>query len=354
MHNKLHLLITFLLCAVSLTAQDIHFTQYNMSPMTLNPALIGKYEGTLRVGGIFRGQWASVIGSKNQYQTPSAYVDAPVIRGFRSRDWVGVGLMVLSDKAGTLGLTHTIGKLGASYHFALDKKGRTYLSAGLHYGSESRKINGENAQFTDGLEKNDPKMSVDFSRLALDGQNYTDMDAGVILSSQLNKMMDFQIGFTMFNLTQPRYTLLGSTSSNPNPNPNPTPSTSNNEDPRRALLHGTFNAKLNDKFTLSPSFLFQTMSGADEIVLQAMAGYLLQPERDLTLRFGTGYRLRDAVQVLVGAQIKNLQIGAAYDINTSGLAVASNNRGGFELAAAYIIKIYKPAKIKPKVLCPRF
>ena len=29
-------------------------------------------------------------------------------------------------------------------------------------------------------------------------------------------------------------------------------------------------------------------------------------------------------------------------------------RGGFELAAYYIIKVYKPAVVKPKVLCPRY
>jgi hypothetical protein len=56
----------------------------------------------------------------------------------------------------------------------------------------------------------------------------------------------------------------------------------------------------------------------------------------------------------VGAQYKNLRVGLAYDINVSDLNQVSNYRGGFELAANYIIKIYKPAIVKPKVLCPRF
>lgn len=354
MHNKLLLLLIILCSAAGLQAQDIHFTQYNMSPMTLNPALIGKYEGTVRLGGIFRGQWASVIGNANQYKTPSAYVDAPIIRGFRKRDWVGVGLMVLADEAGTLSLKHNIGKLGASYHFALDKKGKAYISLGANYGSESRRLDPEKAAFTDGFDKPSQSQSLDYSRLATDARTYTDVDAGIMISAQLNKTMDFQLGFTMMNLTSPSFTLLGASSGTPgNPNPPPT-STGNTEDPGRAVVHGTFNAKLNDRFTVSPTFLFQTMSGADEIILQGMAGYLFNPERDITLRFGTGYRMRDAVQVLAGAQIKNLQIGAAYDINTSSLSAASNNRGGFELAASYIIKIYKKAVAKPKVLCPRF
>jgi hypothetical protein len=41
-------------------------------------------------------------------------------------------------------------------------------------------------------------------------------------------------------------------------------------------------------------------------------------------------------------------------VNMSGLSADTNLRGGFELAASYIIRIYKPAVVKTKVLCPRF
>ena len=105
---------------------------------------------------------------------------------------------------------------------------------------------------------------------------------------------------------------------------------------------------------MSPAFQYMTMSGADEIQLQALMGYLFNPEKDITLNFGLGYRLRDAVQAIAGMQYKELRVGLAYDINTSDLNNASNYRGGFEIAANYIVKIYKPATIKQKVLCPRF
>ena len=96
------------------------------------------------------------------------------------------------------------------------------------------------------------------------------------------------------------------------------------------------------------------MSGADEIILQALAGYLFNPERDITLHFGVGYRMRDALHPIIGGRYKNLTVGMAYDVNTSNLSQATNFRGGFEIAANYIVKIYKPAVIKTKVLCPRF
>ena len=43
-----------LLAVATTMAQDIHFTQFTMSPLTLNPGLTGKFEGTVRIGGIYR------------------------------------------------------------------------------------------------------------------------------------------------------------------------------------------------------------------------------------------------------------------------------------------------------------
>jgi hypothetical protein len=96
------------------------------------------------------------------------------------------------------------------------------------------------------------------------------------------------------------------------------------------------------------------MSGADEIIIQGLGSYLFNPEKEISLLFGVGYRLRDAIHPMIGAQYKTLRVGLAYDVNISSLKSETGYRGGFELAANYIIKIYKPAVIKTKVLCPRF
>jgi type IX secretion system PorP/SprF family membrane protein len=353
--RKLLLFIVASLSLTALRAQDIHFSQFNMSPMTLNPANIGGFEGTVRLGGIYRGQWASVVGSKSQYKTPAVFADAPIIRGFRKNDWVGLGLSFFTDKAGIGGLTHTATKLGASYHFALNKKGTSYLTLGAQYGQAARRVNPDGFQFEKGFKPDggyDQNLSVDFANIARDRRSYTDIDGGVVLTSRLNKRMGFNLGFAMYHINEGRSSLV--TAGGSGPNPNPTPSAGGSETPTRAVVHGQFNVKLNPRFTFSPQFLFQTMSGSDEIILQAMGGYLFDPAREITLNFGLGYRMRDAIHPMVGAQYKNLRVGLAYDINVSDLNQVSNYRGGFELAANYIIKIYKPAIVKPKVLCPRF
>jgi hypothetical protein len=133
-------------------------------------------------------------------------------------------------------------------------------------------------------------------------------------------------------------------------------STSSDEIARRSVVTGLFNIKINDKLSVGPSFMYQTMSGADEISLQALGSYVFNKEKDIDLNFGLGYRLTggDAVYPMLGARYKTLRVGLAYDVNVSDLNSVSNYRGGFEIAANYIVKIYKPAKVKTKVLCPRF
>ena len=357
--RKLLSLFAFVLTFCSLSAQDIHFTQFYMSPMTLNPAMAGKFEGTVRIGGIYRDQYRSVINQKDidpsvknaQYKTPSIWVDAPIIRGFRKNDWVGVGIMFFSDKAGQGGLAHTGSKIGATYHLAIDKKANTVLSVGAHYGGEQRKVDNGKFFFERGytsstLPNNQYQAAQSGESQTNTDDKYSDIDAGVVLTSKLNKMMDFNLGFSMFHIAEPSYSLIGSTGTGTGGG--------NTKVARRAVLHGQFNAKLTDKFSINPAFLFQTQTGGQEIALQGMAGYLFDEEKDIHLNFGVGYRMRDALQAIVGMRYKALNVGLAYDINVSNLNTVSRYRGGFELAANYVIKIFKPAIIKPKVLCPRF
>ena len=117
------------------TAQDIHFTLFDMTPIVVNPSQTGNYEGSFRVGGIYRDQAASVTGFGSQYSTPHFYIDANFDWGFRPQDWVSVGINFLSDKSGDIGLGRTGYQASAAYHLALDKNYRNIISIGAQYGN---------------------------------------------------------------------------------------------------------------------------------------------------------------------------------------------------------------------------
>lgn len=333
------LLLGFGLILGQAAAQDIHFTQFYMVPQGLNPALAGKFEGSVRFGGIYRSQWRSVIGGNN-YSTPSAFVDAPILKGFRKKDWIGVGLSLFQDQAGTLSLKHSGMRIGPTYHIALDKKRNNVLSLGYTFGGEQYGLDEDSGSFTDNLSANKPVgASLDYAALQGGDIKFKDHGAGIVLSSKLNKQMDMNIGFAVFHLTKPKATLKASGFS---------------ELKRRSVLHGQFNIAMNKQMTFTPQFIFQSMSGANEIALQGIAGYLFNKEKQIYLDGGLGYRLRDAVELLAGMRYKTLKVGLAYDVNTSSLRSETTGRGGFELAVNYMIRIYKPPVRKQQILCPRY
>ncbi len=328
-------------------AQDIHFTMYDMSPLTLNPAHTGAFSGTVRIGGIYRDQWASVID--RQYQTPSFYADAPILPGFRQQDWIGVGLTFLTDRAGSANLRNNASMLSASYHFAFDADRKTVLTLGVQGGTTSRRLDilSTDLKFADEIDAglgggglgagNSPDRETNDETSALD------INAGLMLRQRLGGNDHFELGFAMHHINNPEYNFLSNAGGSNNNN-------DENNRPARTTIHGRYYTELTDIFSLTPSFLFQSTAGTSEIALQALGG--MKINEDFTLQFGPGYRFEDAVQVMAGVKYKNLTVRLAYDINTSPLSGVSNGQGGFEIAANYIIKINKDPEVPTATLCP--
>jgi len=53
-------LALFLVLSFQLHAQDIHYSQFDRSPLNINPALTGLFKGDLRFIGNYRSQWNRV------------------------------------------------------------------------------------------------------------------------------------------------------------------------------------------------------------------------------------------------------------------------------------------------------
>lgn len=337
-----------------LQAQDIHWSLFQMSPLTLNPALTGAYEGTVRIGGIYRDQARSFL--PGAYVTPSFYADAPLLNVGKT-DWIGVGGMLYNDQAGAGSLTNTGALASVSYHKSLDKKRNTVLTFGLQGGFVQRRIepgdiNDGGLLFANEIDQRFQSGGNAYQRIGANlpqdpNRSFFDLNAGVLLTAKMNKQTDINIGFSLYHLLTPRYGLIET-------NDNVTNDQATTRLPRRFQLHGQFNFKMSKKWTLSPAFLYNRISSASELQVQGMLGYKINPEKDLTLKFGPGYRLGDALEILMGVDIKNLRVMASYDATLSSLSDLNNSVGGFEIAASYIIKIFKEPVVKPVIFCPRF
>ena len=110
-----------------------------------------------------------------------------------------------------------------------------------------------------------------------------------------------------------------------------------------------------DRFAVHPKAFYQSLGKANEISVRADIEYLLNPQKELVLRLGLGYRIADALQLVVGADIRDeWKFTFGYDVTTSPLSGAAKGIGGFELSAIYIGKIYKKPDPDPILFCPRF
>src|SRR5215210_5161480 len=131
------ILLTSLCISLYVKGQDPHFSQFFSSPLTLNPALTGKFDGNLRVAGNYRNQWPAI---NNVYTTSTLSVDFAVMqKNLPENDTWGVGILALTDKAGGGILTNNYVGISTAYHKALDEDGYSQIGAGFQatYGQKS-------------------------------------------------------------------------------------------------------------------------------------------------------------------------------------------------------------------------
>ena len=139
MNPQKYLLCLFVLTFtlnVSVLAQDIHFSQYNLTPMLINPAQAGAYKNLETIIS-YRTQWTSI--TPNAYRTAMFTGDGRLMhKKWEGKKWFATGLDVFSDKAGDgeMGTTQAIASL--AYHTLLSKK--STLGGALFGGYAQRSI----------------------------------------------------------------------------------------------------------------------------------------------------------------------------------------------------------------------
>lgn len=188
--NKIILIIGFVLPARYALAQDHQYSQFFNSPVYLNPALNGQFEGDLRMNLIYRSQWTSLQNNPT-YVTASIDYKIPRYSG-------GFGLMLTRGTEGAAYLTKT--NVSGIYSYSVGSDD-FILSFGLQAGVTNRNINWNNLVFSDQI---DPRLGFDPSLIttaeipAYNNKFYFDSGAGVNLV-----VGDFMLGSAVQHLNRP-------------------------------------------------------------------------------------------------------------------------------------------------------
>lgn len=323
------------------TAQDIHFSQFYASPLTLNPALTGKVNGNWRVAGIFRSQWGGIPnGSGPTFGTPSASFDLPIFVGKNKKDAIGVGAVFVNDYSNGKLYKLTRGMASISYIKSLGSNGRHQLSLGVQGGIQQNK--GGFFRFADQFNNaayQDGSTSVDAS-LNDQSKIIPDFNVGLFYNGALTQKLTFFTGFSMFHLFEPKEQFgSGATS----------------ELPRRYVVHAGLEWDLSKRFSLYPGLIYMNQAKNQELNFGTNLGFHLKNTADkrTTLYAGAWYRNQDAFIAMVGMEIQRIRVGFSYDVTTSALE-NPNTRGSFEISLIYVGRFSSVTDKNVFLFCPRF
>lgn len=334
------LLITcFLLMKMLASAQDPHFSQFFSSPLTLNPALTGKFDGVFRAAGNYRDQWPAI---SKAFVTSTLSVDAPLLGSkINPNDVWGVGLMAMTDRTANGILNSNYISFSTSYHKDLDEDGYHQLGFGFQGTYASKRLDGtqlkfENELALDGtwtLPSNEP---VDGRSVNV---NYFDFNAGLLYNGSTDGNNNYYIGASMYHINRPKETFFGSGYYTLNP---------------RLTVHGGGYFKVGETTTLHLTALYSQQAGAHETVLGGAVAFNLnndETENPTSFYAGSWVRFNDAIIPYVGLEWNDFRFGFTYDVNYSSLKVGSQSRGGIEVSLIYI---KKPPTGRKGIPCPKF
>lgn len=331
------LLLTVTIClSFSVYGQDPHFSQFFSSPLTLNPALTGKFDGTLRVAGNYRNQWPAF---NNVYTTSTLSVDFSILnRVLPETDTWGVGIMALNDKAGGDILKTTFVGISTAYHKALNEDGFSQIGIGFQAMYGQKRLDNSKLYYEDMLT---PFGFTGVTQEVYNNNdlniNYFDVNAGLIYTVSTTDRNNFYLGASMYHINRPKESFKGDARWNIGA--------------RTTISAGGY-FPVSESLTLHTSGIFQTQSKATETTFGgALSSSLNNDEVNPTNIYGGIWvRVKDAIIPYLGLEFGGMRLGASYDINTSSLKSGSQSRGGMELS---IIYIKRPVDGK-NVPCPKF
>lgn len=310
---KLPILVCSLLICSCLNAQDAHFSQFDASPIILNPSLTGvMHKKEMRVVAQHRNQWASV---NDKYSTTTMAFDMPV------SPQVGVGGYIMSHDAEKNFNTLTF-VLSGAYDITRPNQNKHHINMGAQLGFIYKKSNYEELVFDN----------------QYDGKNFdSDLASGETNGLNYSKFMpELNIGFTYVNTdVKKNYHPYGGISFHHLTHPNESLMKEKGARlPLKYSAYGGIKFVMQKEHVIDPKVLFMLQRNAMMINTGLMYTYM-PAQTETKISAGVYYRVNDAIIPILGLDYYNFKIMMSYDINVSSLSTYTNGKGSFELTLAY-------------------
>jgi type IX secretion system PorP/SprF family membrane protein len=318
-------------------AQDPEFSQYYAAPLYLNPAFSGTSVDHRFIAN-YRNQWPNISQAFETYAFSYDYN----LDHYNS----GLGFLLVADKAGSANLKSTQFNFQYAYKVKLSEK--WILSSGLNFGVGSRSVDFnsllfyQQLDFSQGSDNPPPPPS----NLSIQAQTYFDFGAGMLVYSR-----KFWLGFSTAHLNRSNRSLVEDESKIP-------VKTSVHGGVRIPLYNGVF--KRDRTASIAPSFVYKTQGNFDQLDLGTYFFY--EPVvvglwyRGIPIQQNTKDNVsQDAVVVVLGFQLSNVELSYSYDVTVSELGPISG--GAHEVSLKFKIELATQVKKRKRerfIPCPTF
>lgn len=322
-------LAVFCMLHTSLFSQDIHFSNWQMSPLNLNPAQTGLFEGDGRLIFNYRSQWRSVQVPYNTFSFGGDFnLNKPLIKGTQE----AVGLIFNHDAAGDGKYTVTDFKVPFNHKFSFRRDSGLTIAFGILVGVSNVKVDPNRLSYDrqwDGDAYNGGLQNGENFQLL--SKVYADIALGTVVQKQINQKWLASIGYGISHINQPNISFYNA---------------------KGVTLKPRHNESLQLKYSFSniSSVMLEYYGNQQQKFRENLAGltyyHTIEPKTGTIVNIGFFNRFGDAMVTTLGLQHNNMRLQGSYDYNYSGFKQATNGKGAFEISFIYIYA-------KPKVFVPK-
>ena len=303
-------------------AQDIQFSDFNRTPLQVNAAQTGNFEGKIRALAGYRNQWSQVLRG-DAFNAYFASIDARILGN--KKQALSIGLSGLTDVA-EISIGSNAIHFSTTYERKLisTQKANHSLRVGIEAG-----IN----EFS--LSRRRAIAQVDLEFIEIDnnflGFTFFDVNGGLVWQSTYANGNAFHIGVAANHLNRASIIFMGQDESHINV---------------RYTIHGSGEFQVSSTWKLLPSFFYVNQGSHSAVTAGAsgrkylgnqLSGKFLQGGLLIRRILGNGFSAQSsAIIPVMNLNLNRFSIGLSYDFVTSSLMQQGSSGGAAELTLGYI------------------
>lgn len=330
--KRLILIIGLYLTAFCSSAQDPKFSQYFASPLTLNPANTGFFDGEYRIALNTRQQWGNF---GDPYNTYSVSGDIKLVQDENFTNSVfSLGLSGLFDESFNKALKSQYISASFSYFQYLDVNHQFKFGLAPQVSYVSRFLDFNKltfaSQYTNGGFDNSMPNYLDLKN---DKTSHFDLNIGANFSASFDNI-SFVLGYSIYHITKPKETMLYSVS---------------NKIPYRKTVNFGVFYNLNYNMDLNITAIHSMQKMNNDTMLGSVLGFKVNEDAKVKLYTGLWYNFNESsVYPYVGVTLGNLNAGVNYTVYSN--KVINVTPRTYEISLIYRHNNFKGYKVP----CPKF